>query len=179
MTPREAAPTREDVTQADRDAARGWLHDVVHKYLANRQEMEMLAEHFARHRLAHTARPDAAPNLNDYIAGYEDAQEVAARPDAGDEVERVARALCKQQGGDADAHAVDSHDCWEGPLWTVFAKDAEELLSAMREGVDRGMVERVEAEARRYAGMYSEASDGRNTFVMFADWVAALSRKGG
>lgn len=32
---------------------------------------------------------------------------------------------------------------------------------------------RMEAEARRYAEMYPQSSDGRNTFVMFADWVAA------
>lgn len=33
----------------------------------------------------------------------------------------------------------------------------------------------IEAEARRYAGMYPEASDGRNTFVMFADMVSDLT----
>ncbi len=33
----------------------------------------------------------------------------------------------------------------------------------------------IEAEARRYAGMYPDASDGRNTFVVFADWVARLT----
>jgi hypothetical protein len=33
----------------------------------------------------------------------------------------------------------------------------------------------IEAEARRYAGNYPEASDGRNTFAMFADMVADLT----
>jgi hypothetical protein len=33
----------------------------------------------------------------------------------------------------------------------------------------------IEAEARRYAGHYSEGTDGRNTFVMFADMVADLT----
>jgi hypothetical protein len=33
----------------------------------------------------------------------------------------------------------------------------------------------LEAEARRFAGLYPEASDGRNTFVMFADKIAGVS----
>jgi hypothetical protein len=33
----------------------------------------------------------------------------------------------------------------------------------------------LEAEARRFAGFYDEGSDGRNTFVMFADKIAALA----
>jgi hypothetical protein len=31
--------------------------------------------------------------------------------------------------------------------------------------------EAIADEARRYAGLYPEASDGRNTFLMFADFV--------
>lgn len=38
-----------------------------------------------------------------------------------------------------------------------------------------GRVAELEAEARRFAGFYPEASDGRNTFVIFADKIAALS----
>jgi hypothetical protein len=33
----------------------------------------------------------------------------------------------------------------------------------------------IEAEARRYAALYPEASDGRNTFVIFADMVSGLT----
>lgn len=33
----------------------------------------------------------------------------------------------------------------------------------------------IEAEARRIAGMYPVASDGHNTFRIFADWVASLA----
>ena len=40
---------------------------------------------------------------------------------------------------------------------------------------DSVLVQKIEAEARRYAGHYPEASDGRNTFVMFADWVSSLA----
>jgi hypothetical protein len=32
----------------------------------------------------------------------------------------------------------------------------------------------IEAEARRYAGFYKPHSDGRNTFVIFADAVSDL-----
>ena len=35
----------------------------------------------------------------------------------------------------------------------------------------------IEAEARRYAELYPEASDGRNTFVMFANMVATLTEQ--
>ncbi len=33
----------------------------------------------------------------------------------------------------------------------------------------------LESEARRFAGMYPEASDGRNTFLIFADKIASVS----
>jgi len=33
----------------------------------------------------------------------------------------------------------------------------------------------IEAEARRYAGFYQQGSDGRNTFVIFADMVCDLT----
>jgi hypothetical protein len=39
----------------------------------------------------------------------------------------------------------------------------------------RDSLTKVEAEARRYAEMYPQSSDGRNTFVIFADWVARLA----
>ena len=31
--------------------------------------------------------------------------------------------------------------------------------------------DRIAAEARRYAGFYPEASDGRNTFILLAEWI--------
>jgi hypothetical protein len=37
------------------------------------------------------------------------------------------------------------------------------------------LIQTIEAEARRFAGMYPQSSDGRNTFVIFADWVARLA----
>jgi predicted SnoaL-like aldol condensation-catalyzing enzyme len=45
--------------------------------------------------------------------------------------------------------------------------------------VDELAVERdaIADEARRYAGHYPEASDGRNTFIIFADLVEARGAK--
>lgn len=43
--------------------------------------------------------------------------------------ERVARKLCEMMGGEPDALATDPHDSWDGPLWSVFAKDADEILA--------------------------------------------------
>ena len=37
------------------------------------------------------------------------------------------------------------------------------------------LIQKIEAEARRYAEMYPQSSDGRNTFIIFADWIVALS----
>jgi hypothetical protein len=36
-------------------------------------------------------------------------------------------------------------------------------------------IQNIEAEARRYAEMYPQSSDGRNTFIIFADWIASSS----
>jgi hypothetical protein len=35
----------------------------------------------------------------------------------------------------------------------------------------------IENEARRYAGFYKEASDGRNTFILLAEWIEARTAK--
>jgi hypothetical protein len=41
-----------------------------------------------------------------------------------------------------------------------------------------GALETAESEARRYAEMYRQSSDGRNTFIILADRIAALSHAG-
>ncbi|HXP66899.1 MAG TPA: hypothetical protein VN815_15595 [Steroidobacteraceae bacterium] len=40
----------------------------------------------------------------------------------------------------------------------------------------RSLIQIIEDRARYYAGNYQPFSDGRNTFVMFADWVASLAQ---
>lgn len=39
-----------------------------------------------------------------------------------------------------------------------------------------GMLEQIEEKAREWAGYYEPHSDSRNTFVLFAEWVATLPR---
>ncbi len=46
----------------------------------------------------------------------------------------------------------------------LYANMAEALL------VER---QAIASEARRYAEMYSESSDGRHTFLILADWIEA------
>ena len=75
----------------------------------------------------------------------------------------------------------DPEDEFWGGIWWVKAHDAFGLRSAAPGECAaeikrlRGVVEAAEAEARRYAGFYPEASDGRNTFVLLADRIAELS----
>lgn len=55
--------------------------------------------------------------------------------------------------------------------------EAETTLDSEREAnaLLTERVEHLEREARRFAGMYSQGTDGRNTFVIFADKIAAQS----
>lgn len=52
------------------------------------------------------------------------------------------------------------------------APDIQRCAEGPADGRVKAFANKVEAEARRYAGFYPEASDGRNTFVIFADFVA-------
>lgn len=155
MTPPEAAPMREDVTQADREAAAD-LASQFQRYTYVQVEAPAIrrGEHddwelviaFARHRLAHTARPDA-----------------------GDEVERVA-ALTPWPG---------SH-----------LYEMENSPAVMREGADPGMVEPVawRWEGRNGSGHWVRQITGYCPDQNDPDYCrkveplylsAALSRKGG
>jgi hypothetical protein len=125
--PAEAAPMREDVTQADIDAAEEWRYIVNHRWSEYEGDpVADLAASFRDHRLAHTARPDA---------GDED-------------VERVGRAIAAAEGRASPQRG-------ELP-WQHYKSAARAALAAMREGVDRGMVEvpREPTEAMVEAGVY-------------------------
>lgn len=51
-----------------------------------------------------------------------------------------------------------------------------EIYTALRaQPTPQGELAYLEAEARRFAGFYSPGSDGRNTFIIFADKIAALT----
>lgn len=56
----------------------------------------------------------------------------------------------------------------------IAAASPQTLLSLIEENERmREALREVESEAHRYAGFYPQSSDGRNTFVMFADMVAS------
>ena len=56
----------------------------------------------------------------------------------------------------------------------------EVIVAALRSsptiGGEQETLAKIEAEARRYAAMFYPYSDGRNAFIVFAAWVAALSQ---
>ena len=223
MTPPEAAPMREDVTQGDREAAAN-IASVVRDQAFNSKYIcdGLLDDHrvvqaFARHRLAHTARPDAGeireaivrierfvslmvPQMslnfrrnneaeivrmaNDFADLRAAHQPSASCPDAGDEVERGARAISR---------VVNQWD-HDGDQWEGYEAEARAAIAAMREGVDRGMVEVTDAMVD--AALHASVPGGSEVWVwlpqedaftphqtardvMRCALSAALSRKGG
>ena len=72
-------------------------------------------------------------------------------------------------------------DTWIGntPLWFGWA-----IMDAFLAGIDYARIgvraaalederKEIAEQARRYAGHYQEGSDGRNTFIMLAEWIEA------
>ena len=146
MTPPEAAPMREDVTQADRDVAEAIVSHTRGYAVRLPNDQHTAIQLAARFRLAHTARPDA-----------------------GDEVERVGTwqpiASVDRVNGRRlilawdDSPTLSYH--WEVGRWSstlgwvnTYGKAfgpgepthwmepaAPSFAAAMREGLDRGMVE--------------------------------------
>ena len=169
----EAAPMREYVTQADRDAAGNYQRILLasgqksrdsvslsaFRYRNGEMDQGPLVQAFKEHRLAHTARSDA-----------------------GDEVERLIRELRNPwQDGPPNIERGPLPD-WAGGLLDRAAA----ALAAMRAGVDRGMVEEVPAVPEWLAKVLAEnvarfdalplaIKNARFSYVA----AAALSRKGG
>ncbi|MCK1577737.1 hypothetical protein [Bradyrhizobium sp. 174] len=82
------------------------------------------------------------------------------------EAERHAIAHARYQSQHASPANPDCHFDYELVL---------DLLRVIDRAPQPSLVSQIEAEARRYASMYPQSSDGRNTFVIFADWVARLA----
>ncbi len=77
-----------------------------------------------------------------------------------------------------DPYWVDCSECGsEGPpedtreaaiaAWNT--RPLEQQIERLTQALDH-----LESEARRFASFYPEASDGRNTFVIFADKIASV-----
>jgi hypothetical protein len=89
-----------------------------------------------------------------------------------DSSERYCRSYEQQGGGHMQT----------GRAWDEMRRGRDAVRTALAAQADapaaqpqRALIEKIETEARRYAGMYPAASDGRNTFVIFADWIAGLA----
>jgi hypothetical protein len=74
----------------------------------------------------------------------------------------------KTECGCVDSCLHKPNCVFQTPATREIATLRAELASA------RKALDHVESEARRYADMYEPHSDGRNTFVIFADMVAKL-----
>lgn len=162
MTPPEAAPMREDVTQllpCPRCGNRAFLTINFEVWCRTDRCLKLPPR---------ASRAEAADAWN--------TRSYTARPDAGDEVERVARAI---------SHVVNPWD-HDGDQWEGYEDEARAALAAMREGVDRGMVEEVPAVPEWLAKVLAEnvarfdalplaIKNARFSYVA----AAALSRKGG
>lgn len=65
---------------------------------------------------------------------------------------------------EAAARALDN--CIEGYQATAIVTAVTPLILANER-------KEIAEQARRYAGHYKEGSDGRNTFIMLAEWIEA------
>ena len=100
---------------------------------------------------------------------------------AGEALERAARLIDPKAWEFADKFSTGPHaEMMRAEVKCETAASlriAGEVLSALSpEAPARGEAAiwaKVEEAARRYARCYPEASDGRNTFVMFAEWAAS------
>jgi len=69
----------------------------------------------------------------------------------------------------------DALDPKAAEILTNVLERFEALAALSRPNVDEtAALTYLESEARRFADFYPDGSDGRNTFVIFADKVAAL-----
>ena len=222
MPPPEAAPMRADVTQADREAAADLAAQFQrYTYLQVEAPAIQRGEHddwelvtsFARHRLAHTARPDAGDEVERFWLIIREPGMVPDRkgPFKITDTAKILREFLAAnpnafidyltvtpEGEPYVDHGPQVLQVADGRSMSVGRKHNERVktaaLAAMREGVDRGMVEREELakilcddkKSRQIALVVGEADyensrpDVRAYWLAIADAAAAaLSRKGG
>ena len=71
--------------------------------------------------------------------------------------------------------AADLSAFWDDEVET--RRVAQAVLAAVTPLILARERKEVSEQARRYAGHYQEGSDGRNTFVMLAEWIEARALK--
>ena len=213
MTPPEAAPMREDVTQARLAVARAVI-SMYHttrlggdgaEHVMTKVPVQKAFDDLAR--LAHTARPDAGDDVERMVHTLNYAIQVlderyASGPAPGQIGSFAEHDAGLWQAGKFLLERLRDHEVrmtcdedareWYGHV-TPAVERFRAALAAMREGVDRGMVERVidqaqflcdrldnldfsmdmEDFAREHAGHVDPAHS------RLKDSLAALSRKGG
>lgn len=100
-----------------------------------RECLAKAAEQFGGKEVPKALRAGDIALINSDIAlsAITSAREEALR-EAAEKLEPLARMLCEQHGGNPDSCATDEHDCWDGPLWTVFIPEAEAILSLITGG---------------------------------------------
>jgi Lar family restriction alleviation protein len=91
---------------------------------------------------------------------------------------------CPFCGGEAERVTLDDEDNFGGDVITCTRCQAsshvefgrkENLVDRWNHRTADALLKKVEDEARRYAGLYDQGSDGRNTFTIFAEWASSLA----
>ncbi|MDY7525532.1 hypothetical protein [Sphingomonas sp. 10B4] len=161
MTPPEAAPMREDVNGYE-ESRHLLAREIV--FLGKGETNSGFNE------MAEALLEGKAVDIPSWVAMQAMARLIrdTARPDAGDEVERVARAKEALRRWHRDTCYPDAQD---------FELDIglNAALAAMREEVDRGMVERVDATMRAALQDIADAEAIPNDAVAFV-WCRDVAR---
>jgi hypothetical protein len=113
-----------------------------------------------------TAAQFLIDRLNDFEREIGEGDEY--REYSGHVAPAVAR-LIEAIGCHSQPECVEKHGMSADELAAVNAYWQRRALQA------EAQVKRIEEEARRYASFYPRNSNGQNTFVLFADWVASLA----
>ena len=80
-----------------------------------------------------------------------------------------------EAASEAMCNAADLSSFWNDgdEAWRV----ATAVLAAVTPLILANERKEIAEQARRYAGHYKEGSDGRNTFIMLAEWIEARAIK--
>jgi len=104
--------------------------------------------------------------------------ESAPVPDTIDGLRRqngALRTLNRSLESEIASHRVKARKYWEATQTLDSEREANAILTAEVAEL-REKLAYLEREARRFAGHYPQGTDGRNTFVIFADKIASCAQ---